>query len=543
MNNIHEKIKFDVFLLSICFFASGLFSIYLGQTRNWDLKNYHFYIAYSFLDNRLTYDIAPAQIQSFLNPLLDIPFYLVTRYLKPIYCGFLVGGLQGINIWVIYKIASLILANLSKIQRFFLSFAAGLTGYYAAANISEIGTTFHDNITSLFILGAIALILTSIQQNKNQKASISKKRLVASAFLLGCATGLKLTVAIYALSFVFSLLLIGSDWKNRIANTLISSLSVFIGIITTFGFWMVVLWRNFHSPLFPFYNKIFKSPYYDINNFIDDRFFPRDIYQTVFYPFYFIKRQKLVSEVSFRDIRFAVCYILFVLLIFILYYKWVNRKYGPQESLSSFEIQTNLKSIHTYFIFFFVSSYLLWQSTFSIYRYIIPLELLAPVFIILIIRYIFPFYKVFVPLSLITFALILATMVPMNWGRVSWGQDYFNVRIPEIHNIANSTIIMAGYDPLAYIIPFFPERTRFVRVQSNFLLPDSNTLLQVKIRKLLKNSNTLYILYKENRQYKEKVDYNSILKFYDLKITEQNYIKLSTRFDDDLYLFPVSQLN
>jgi hypothetical protein len=135
------------------------------------------------------------------------------------------------------------------------------------------------------------------------------------------------------------------------------------------------------------------------------------------------------------------------------------------------------------------------------------------------------------------------TVRPMNFGRADWGQDYFDVRVPEIENIDDSTIIMAGYDPLAYIIPFFPEGTRFVRVHGNFLHPASNTLLQVKIRKLLKNSKTLYILYKEKRNYKEKVDYNSILNFYNLKINMQNYKKLSTRFDDDLILFSVSQLN
>jgi hypothetical protein len=535
----------DMLLIVTCFIASGLLAVYMGQDGNWDLRNYHFYNAYSFLNNRLTYDVAPAHMNSFLNPLLDVPFYLLVTNLPPIFVGFLIGGVQGLSIWLIYKIVYYILidTDISGITKHLLSVVAGVTGFYGAANLSEIGTTFYDNIMSLFVLGALLIIVSSMQNSKTRKIRVSNKSIIASGLILGCATGLKLTVAIYSLSFIFSFLFVDSSWRARIRNALMSCLAMSIGFIITMGYWMTVLWNNFESPLFPYYNAVFKSPYYELKNFIYHVFFPRDIYQTVFYPFYFIKRQKLVSEVWFRDIRFAVCYILFVLLIFILYYKWVNRNYGHHGSINKFEISNNLKKIYFFLIIFFVSSYILWQSTFSIYRYIIPLELLAPVFIILIIQYIFPFNRIFVPLSLGTFALIMVAVVPMNWGRVPWGQDYFDVRIQEIENIADSTIIMAGYEPLAYIIPFFPESTRFVRVHSYFLHPSSDTLLQVKIRKLLKKSKTLYLLYKEKHKNKEKVDYNSILKFYNLKITKQNFIKISTRFDDDLFLFPVSQLN
>ena len=455
-NKKHSLI--DIFLIVACFIASGLLAIYMGQDANWDLRNYHFYNAYSFLNNRLTYDLAPAHMNSFLNPLLDIPFYLLVTVLPPIFVGFLIGGVQGLSIWLIYKIVYYILIDIdiSGEKIHLISIAAGVTGFYSAANLSEIGTTFYDNIVSLFVLGALLIIVSSLQNSKAREIYISNKSIIVSGLILGCATGLKLTVAIYSLSFIFAFLFIDTSWRARIRNAIMSCLAMSIGFIITMGYWMTVLWQNFKSPLFPYYNAIFKSPYHEFTNFIFNRFFPRDIYQTVFYPFYFIKRQNLVSEVWFRDIRLAVCYILFVLLIFLLYYKWVNRKYGHHGSINNFEISNNLKKIYFFIIAFFVFSYILWQSTFSIYRYIIPLELLSPVFIILIIRYIFPYNKIHIPLSLATFALIIVTVVPMNWARESWGNDYFDVKIPPISNIANSTIIMAGYDPLAYIIPFFP---------------------------------------------------------------------------------------
>ena len=56
---------------------SGLTSLWFGQDITWDLRNYHYYNPYAFLHDRMGYDIAPAQLQSFFSPYLDIPFYLL----------------------------------------------------------------------------------------------------------------------------------------------------------------------------------------------------------------------------------------------------------------------------------------------------------------------------------------------------------------------------------------------------------------------------------------------------------------------------------
>jgi len=52
--------------------------MFLGQDRNFDLANYHLYNGFSFLNNKLSIDIAAAGVQTYLNPLLDVFFY----YLK-----------------------------------------------------------------------------------------------------------------------------------------------------------------------------------------------------------------------------------------------------------------------------------------------------------------------------------------------------------------------------------------------------------------------------------------------------------------------------
>jgi hypothetical protein len=55
--------------------GAGLVSLGLGQDASWDLKSYHYYNPWAFLNKRAAIDLAPAGIQSFHNPAADLPFY------------------------------------------------------------------------------------------------------------------------------------------------------------------------------------------------------------------------------------------------------------------------------------------------------------------------------------------------------------------------------------------------------------------------------------------------------------------------------------
>ncbi len=46
----------------------------------WDFANYHYYNPWAFLNGRVGYDIAPAGLNTYFNPLMDIPLYLMIQY-------------------------------------------------------------------------------------------------------------------------------------------------------------------------------------------------------------------------------------------------------------------------------------------------------------------------------------------------------------------------------------------------------------------------------------------------------------------------------
>ena len=47
----------------------------LGQDSGHDLRNYHWYNPWALLNGRLSIDLAPAQLQTYFNPSLDLLYY------------------------------------------------------------------------------------------------------------------------------------------------------------------------------------------------------------------------------------------------------------------------------------------------------------------------------------------------------------------------------------------------------------------------------------------------------------------------------------
>jgi hypothetical protein len=94
----------DAATLALCVAVAGLVSWRRGQDANWDLQNYHYYNAWALLTGRLDRDIAAAQLQTYLNPLLDVPFYLmVAADWPPRLIAFALAVPAGVGAWLLAK--------------------------------------------------------------------------------------------------------------------------------------------------------------------------------------------------------------------------------------------------------------------------------------------------------------------------------------------------------------------------------------------------------------------------------------------------------
>ncbi|HEV8268851.1 MAG TPA: hypothetical protein VGR00_11470, partial [Thermoanaerobaculia bacterium] len=441
-------------LLASCIVASGSVSLLLGQDVNWDLKNYHFYGPYAFLHGRLGWDVAPAQVQSYLNPVVDLPFYFfATAIPSARVVAFLMAASTGVAVFFLVRILLSSFRTSDRRDgwvRFAAALAIGVTG---AAGVSTIGSTMGEWPSVAMLLAAIYVVLRS--------DTVSRARLFAAGALVGAGAGLKPTYVIYGAAFfvaIFALIPKGS----RVRDAATYSGAALLGFAATTGFWCATLQRHLGSPVFPILNGVVKSPFWEPISLRDVRFLPRTLGQAIAYPFLFARKSHLVAEVSFVDYRIAALFVLAVLCGA----NWMVRRGRAQGETIGAELRAR-----RFLIVFSAVAYVAWLVSFGIYRYLVPLEILSGLLIVSGVVFLAGNGAMSRFAVLAATVAIVASTRPMNWGRKPFDGAFFQVSVPDLSQalvlIASSNPVSS--DPVSYLIPFFPEETRFISPSNNFL--------------------------------------------------------------------------
>ena len=438
-----------------CVAGAGLASLALGKDANWDLRNYHFYNAHAFVSGRLGWDYAPAQAQTYHNPIADLPFYFLVRlFEEPRVVAFLM-ALPAAIAWFFLLRLLLVLFPADAPHRMLsigLAAAIGLTG---AAGAPVIGSTMNEWHCAALLMPALLLVV--------------RGRHGWAGLLAGIAVGLKLTYGVFAVGLFAAVL----SERGRLRNGPAFAGAALAGFLLAYGYWGYLLQQLYASPMFPYFNATFASPYWELQNWMDRRFGPRDVLQALTFPLWFARVSSLVAEGSFRDYRLAV-----VLVLALLAFALRRGAMPPAWRIVA--------------VFTFVS-YVLWVPLFSIYRYLVPLEMLSGALIVacvvVMVRHGLVRRAALVGLT----ALLLGTTRFIGWERVPFGERYFNVALPAVQ--ANALVIVGHIHPMAYAIPFFPRDARFVSPANNLLTPGQRNVLSRRIEALaMEHDGPLYLL-------------------------------------------------
>lgn len=524
MLDIKKSTLLLILLYSFVFF--GLLSIYLGKDNNYDLRNYHYYQVFAFFHDRLNFDYLPCQHGTFHNPVINFPAYFLIRNTPPIVAGFILGGIHSLNFWLLFILSLIIFPQIfpaaSTMVKLLFSLLNAAAGVCGAAFFPEIGTTLNDNFISLFVLAALLLIIKKIINDRPASNLRRKGYFTLSGLCLGMGIGLKLTVVIYGFGFFFAMFSLAPSWKDKIQAAGFWSAGAVAGILLTSGIWMFKLWETYGNPVFPYYNQIFHSPYYAPASFVDERFLPRDGLQTIFYPYYFCASNSYVTEHPFRDIRLAVIYTL--LLVLLLGYKFYFKN-RSQERLG--QADTKFKVLK-FLLIFYVISYVTWQCKFSIYRYLIVLDLLAPLLIFLLLEYIFKHYKTVLLATFTTYVCILMTVQVPDWGRLRWGSNFFDVEVPQLALLENALVIVTQPKAWSYLFPYFPASARFVRLNTALTRPGDDNQLQAEMRTLIAtHDGPLYLFSNEIYELEDQ----EILARYGLQFTTNESLVIKSKHE------------
>lgn len=475
----------NFYFLLFAMLFSGLLSVYFGKELSWDLANYHYYGPYAFFHARQSMDFWPnTYVHQYINPTLDFLSYFLISDFTPRMAEFILGAIHGINIWLIFLIARLFIHG-----RFQLIIATGIALFsmYAPTVLPGIGSFSNDNLIASFILGFILLQLMTLENYKT-KGKWSFKLIFISGLLLGIGFGLKLTAGIYIASAFITSCLLPVPIHDRIKIICCWGIAALLGLFFSAGYWMILMWQQHHNPIFPFLNTLFQSPDFPLHDWRDIRFLPKDIWQTLFYPFYFAWDGRIADN-GFRDFRLAIVYLLFVLAG--IHWLW---KRPAKISLAA------------YWLFAFcIFSYVIWQLYFSIARYIVTLEMLSPLIIFLLLMQLFTtqvsrLSSCFIVAYLLLFSMMTTPMIRIQW----YDSSFFDLKLPDsVSRTPNATVLMAysvysfnrDPRPQQYLIPLFPAQWHFIGIpfQDEKYAYDAKTATQI-LAQIDKEKNQLYLL-------------------------------------------------
>jgi hypothetical protein len=340
-----------------------------GQDVNWDQLNYHLSTPFLLLDGHFWDSVAPSGIQSYYNPMILFPQYLLIATLPPMLATWLLASLQA----VAFILAGWICVGLARSNPDAGWLTAGGFALCLCSPIalSEAGTTYVDLITAVPVLAAFGLLL------RRETGAAPWRHCLAAGALLGLAAGLKLTNMIYLFGLPGMFLTGQAPRRHRAGLLLATAAASVVGLLACSGYWHLLVWQRFGNPLFPYYNNVFGSPDFPATALTDARFTAKSAWDVVRYPLYWLlggspspDLKSPSAEVDPHDARFAMVLVGLAAVALIRRLRvrfWAD----PASGL----------------LIAWACVYVVWLKAFGIHRYMVGLEILTgAVLLVLLLR-------------------------------------------------------------------------------------------------------------------------------------------------------------
>jgi hypothetical protein len=473
--------------LSLLFWAG--FVVLLGKDTSWDFRNYHWYAPYALLNHRMGIDVAVAHQASYYNPYLDVPFYLLAKHTSAWIALAVLGAVQGAIVIPLYLMGrSALRFNMTVSDTKFMAGALALLGTVGALTLTEFGTTYYDNVMSVFILSGLAILVVKRDVLREgplgQVAGIS----ALAGLITGAAMGLKLPEMPFCLGFAGALIALGGSVKHQMVRLAAGGIAGVAGFLIFSGPWMLYMYELTGNPLFPYWNDYWRSPLALPAPYRDLRFVPafRPWWQQLFFPILFTIDWHVADDLGFQDIRVMLAYLLAIAAALVWLFKRQSR-----------DLLLDARATAVLLVFFAVA-YLVWMRMFAIYRYIILFEMLAPLLIIGAVGLLpLPRRTRYLTLAAICAACLLTARSDF-LERAPVEDPYVQAALPPIPHPDKTMVVMTGDEPMGFIATTLPPQIAVLRIDGWFLQPRDGTLLtrqmKARVRDHLAKGGDLYLM-------------------------------------------------
>lgn len=459
--------RIDVVLFVLGPLGVALLALWLGQSTSWDLRNYHWYNPYALLEGRMGFDVAVAHHATFYNPLVDLPLWWIAPFVSGAGAAVFLGLLQGLNFSFLYLIARDTLVSDNGTPRRGIAAVLALLGVTGGYAISLTGAPHYDNVVSVGILAALWLLL---RRRDAIAAGVGASALVVAGLLIGAVVGMKLPTAPFGLAILAAASAAARGTRGRLRAVLLCGGAAFLGFLATTGWWFFVLWRETGNPVFPYFNDVIGSTLILDASYRDERFLPQSWLDALLFPIRASLDWRVSADGPLTDWRIAFAY---VTVIFAALFMAVRR--------TAAQPLVQRDAVAVLFAFAAIG-YASWLAVFAIYRYIVTFEMLAPLLVVAAVGlWPLPRNARAVLATIAVLAAVLLTPIPRE-DRPAFADRVVHVDVPPIARPDATMALMAGVEPMAFVIPAFPPRIPWLRIDGYLVGPGADTPMLAGMR-------------------------------------------------------------
>jgi hypothetical protein len=426
--------------------ACAVWTVLAGKDVNWDLLNYHYYLPYEWLHDRLAQDYFAASGQSYLNPIGFLPFYaMLAAGWHSVVASMALAVVHSLNLALLYLIAWRLFGHRSPAERRSLSVLAAAVGGASAIFWATVGSSFLEPLLAVPMLAGVLLL---IEPNRAHP--------LVAGLLFGAASALKYSNAVFALA-ALPLALAASPRRWRAGLTYVAGGVAALAVLA--GPWLVLMGREFGNPVFPLFNGWFKSPHAPQANMFAGRFAIADLGAALAFPFELVAPGPLLyAEISAPDLRFAA-------LVVAAAAAFVVTALGRRRPAEAFT------GVDGRLLGFFALAFALWLATSVNGRYGLIVLLLAGVCLVRIVERLLPISAARVAIGALLVAQIAACVMisaPRWFIAERWSASWLPFQ-PDERAVREPALYLSVETlPMAAVVPSVHPQSSFANVRGQY---------------------------------------------------------------------------